>query len=389
MQEPNYRTTVMKDLSEITMAQWEQLRNAPFNGASNPFCSYAYLSAMELSGCATAQTGWQTWYLMIWLGPKLQAAMPLYLKSHSYGEYVFDWSWANAFEQHRLPYYPKLLSAIPFTPVTGPRLLAVDQASFDALLTALAAVNRDSGTSSCHLLFLPEQQAKALEQAGFMLRQGVQFHWTNPGYTDFADFLSRLESKKRKNILAERRKVKDAQISFRHKTGLQITAADWSFFVACYNSTYEQHGGQPYLNLDFFTRIHASMPDNILMIVAMREERPIAASLLFYDDDSVYGRYWGCVEYHPCLHFETAYYQPLEFCIARKIRAFEGGAQGEHKMARGFLPETTYSAHHINHPAFADAIERFLEREQTGIENYINELQEHSPFHPQRSLPPA
>lgn len=388
MQELNYRTTVVKDLSEITMAQWEQLRSDAFNGPSNPFCSYVYLSAMALSGCASAETGWQTWYLTIWLGDELHAAMPLYLKSHSYGEYVFDWAWANAFEQHRLPYYPKLLSAIPFTPVSGPRLLARDQVSFDALLAALVAINSDSGTSSCHVLFLPEHQAKRLEQSGFMLRQGVQFHWANQGYTDFADFLSRLESKKRKNILAERRKVNDAGISFRHKTGAQISPADWAFFVDCYSNTYAQHGGQPYLNLDFFQRIHTGMPDNILMIVAIREDRPIAASLLFFDHESVYGRYWGCLEYHPCLHFETAYYQPLEFCIARQIHSFEGGAQGEHKMARGFLPETTYSAHHINHPAFADAIERFLEREQTGIENYINELQEHSPFDPRRSLPP-
>ena len=386
MQELNYRTTVVKDLSEITMTQWEQLRNEPFNAPSNPFCSYAYLSAMALSGCATAATGWQTWFLTVWLGETLQAAMPLYLKSHSYGEYVFDWSWANAFEQHRLAYYPKLLSAIPFTPVTGPRLLARDQSSFEALVTALTTLNGDSGTSSCHLLFLRGHQAKRLEQAGFMVRTGVQFHWANQGYTDFADFLSRLESKKRKNILAERRKVKDAQISFRHKTGTQISAADWAFFVECYSTTYEQHGGQPYLNLDFFLRIHAGMPDNILMVVAVREERPIAASLLFYDAESVYGRYWGCIEYHPCLHFETAYYQPLEFCITRQIRSFEGGAQGEHKLARGFLPETTYSAHHINHPGFADAIARFLEREQAGIENYVNELQEHSPFHPQRGL---
>jgi len=378
MQEANYRTTVVHNLSEITPAQWEQLRSC--DGSNNPFLSYVYLRALEQSGCASAATGWRTHFLTVWLGDTLQAAMPLYVKSHSYGEYVFDWSWANAFEQHQVPYYPKLLSAIPFTPVTGPRLLAVSQEALQVLIAGLLEQQTLSHTSSCHLLFLPEQQARLLEKAGFMLRHGVQFHWVNQGYADFADFLTQLESKKRKNILAERRKVRDKDIRFKHKTGSQIQSTDWEFFIRCYQNTYYQHGGQGYLNLDFFRQIHAGMPDNILMITACRDELPIAASLLFYNQDTVYGRYWGCIEYHPCLHFETAYYQPLEFCISNQIRYFEGGAQGEHKMARGFLPQTTYSAHHINHPAFADAIQRFLSREHSGIENYMNELNEHNPF---------
>jgi len=380
MQETNYRTTVMNNLSEISPAQWEQLRTFEFNGPSNPFLSYAYLRALEQSGCASSATGWQTHFLCVWLDDELHGAMPMYLKTHSYGEYVFDWSWAQAFEEHHLAYYPKLLAAIPFTPVTGSRLLAKDAPALKALLKALSAHNPASGTSSCHVLFLPEQQAQLLENEGFMLRHGVQFHWINQGYTDFADFLTRLESKKRKNILAERRKVRDAQITFRHKVGSQINRSDWEFFVECYNHTYFEHGGRGYLNLAFFLQIHATMPENILMITAHRNDQPIAASLLFHNSHSVYGRYWGCLEYHPCLHFETAYYQPLEFCIANQIRYFEGGAQGEHKMARGFLPQPTYSAHHINHPAFADAIERFLKREQIGMTNYINELQEHNPF---------
>ncbi|MET3120745.1 putative N-acyltransferase [Oxalobacteraceae bacterium GrIS 2.11] len=380
MQEANYRTTVIKNLSEISSAQWEKLRSAEFNGPGNPFLSYAYLHAMEKSGCATAATGWTTHYLTIWQSDELMAAMPLYLKSHSYGEYVFDWSWANAFEQHNLPYYPKLLSAIPFTPVSGARLLATDEVAFKALLAALVNHTRSGIASSCHVLFLPDHQAKILENAGFMLRFGVQFHWTNLGYHDFSDFLAQLESKKRKNILAERRKVNTANITFKHKVGQQISRADWSFFVECYNQTYYQHGGIGYLNLAFFLQLSTTMPENLLLITAYRNEQPIAASLLFVDHDTVYGRYWGCLEYHPCLHFETAYYQPLEFCIANQIKYFEGGAQGEHKMARGFLPMTTYSAHRIHHPEFAEAIERFLKREQIGMDNYINELNDHNPY---------
>ena len=378
MQEANYRTTVVNNLSEISSVQWEQLWT--IDGNFNPFLRYAYLRALEQSGCACAATGWHTHFLTIWCNEVLQAALPMYLKTHSYGEYVFDWSWANAFEQHQLPYYPKLLSAVPFTPVTGPRLLALSQQARDRLIKALIEHNAASNSSSCHILFLNDQQAGLMQENGFMLRQGVQFHWINQDYIDFADFLSRLDSKKRKNILAERRKVRDKNIHFTHKVGNQISLADWEFFIQCYQNTYFQHGGQGYLNLEFFLQIHAGMPENILMICAERDGKPVAASLLFLNDDTVFGRYWGCVEYHPCLHFETAYYQPLEFCIANRIRFFEGGAQGEHKMARGFLPQPTYSAHHINHPAFADAIQRFLIREQSGMEHYMNELSEHNPF---------
>lgn len=380
MQEANYRTTVIKNLSEISSIQWENLRSSEFNGPANPFLSYAYLRALEESGCACPQTGWDTHFLCVWLNDELHAALPLYLKSHSYGEYVFDWSWANAFEQHQAPYYPKLLSAIPFTPVTGPRLLAVNEVAFNILLNALIDHSRSNMASSCHVLFLPEAQAQLMQEAGFMLRYGVQFHWTNPGYHDFTDFLAQLESKKRKNILAERRKVKAEKITFRHKIAQQISKADWVFFIECYKHTYYQHGGPGYLNLAFFLQLSNTMPENLLLITAYRDDHPIAASLLFHDKNTVFGRYWGCLEYHPCLHFETAYYQPLEFCIAHQIRHFDGGAQGEHKMARGFLPITTYSAHHINHPTFAEAIERFLIREQTGINNYMNELIEHNPF---------
>lgn len=383
MQDVNYRTTVVNSLSQITCDQWEQLRVCDADARHNPMLAYAYLSALELSGCATQATGWTPQFVTVWHGEQLHGAVPLYLKSHSYGEYVFDWSWAQAFEQHGLHYYPKLLSAVPFTPVSGSRLLARDAGAMHALVAALQTEIGTSGVSSGHVLFLPAAQAQVLAQHGFMLRTGVQFHWENRGYRHFTEFLDGLDRKKRKNIQAERRKVDQAGIRFRRKTGRQISREDWSFFIACYQNTYFQHGGRPYLNLDFFLRLHDSMPDNMLMILGYRGDQPLSVALLFMNDTTVYGRYWGCVEYIPCLHFETAYYQPLEYCIEQGLQCFEGGAQGEHKMARGFLPQTTYSAHCINHPDFADAIRRFLQREQEGIAHYVSELNEHSPYgHP-------
>ena len=381
MQVTDYRTAIISDLSEISANQWDKLHQANFNDDINPFLSYAYLHALEKSGSACANTGWRTNFLTLWQGSELHAAIPLYLKSHSYGEYVFDWAWANAYQQHNLPYYPKLVSAIPFTPVTGIRLLALSDTARAALVKTLCRYQKDSNTSSCHVLFTTKEQAMQLQDTGFMVRYGVQFHWENEAYRDFSDFLSRLEQKKRKNILAERRQVREAGIHFIHKTGHAISEQDWLFFVQCYRNTYQQHGaGSGYLNLDFFLTIGTSMPDNLLLIIAERNGKPIAASLLFHSKNTVYGRYWGCLEYHPCLHFETAYYQPLEFCINNKIACFEGGAQGEHKMARGFLPQTTYSAHSLAHPAFANAVELFLAREQDGIQNYMDELHEHNPF---------
>lgn len=308
--------------------------------------------------------------------------MPLYAKYHSYGEYVFDWAWADAYRRHGLDYYPKLLSAIPFTPVSGSRLIARDAASQAALLATLTSLQEQSGVSSTHILFPPEQQAQALKEAGFLLRSGVQFHWLNQGYRDFEDFLDTLDRKKKKNIRAERRKVNEAGVTFRHVAGKEASEADWRFFKRCYDRTYAAHYSTPYLNLDFFLRIGTAMPENILLVVAERAGRPIASSLLIHDEKTLYGRYWGAVDEIACLHFETAYYQPLEFCIQREIQCFEGGAQGEHKMARGFLPEKTWSAHWLAHPAFADAVSRFLEQEAGGIDAYMDELGERTPFKP-------
>jgi predicted N-acyltransferase len=345
-----------------------------------PFLSYAFLHALHETGCAAPHTGWQPQYLTLWRGEELRAALPLYVKDHSYGEYVFDWAWADAYRRNGLEYYPKLLSAIPFTPVAGNRLLAYDNDSRAALVRALCNLQDANGLSSTHILFPTEDEAEVLQSAGFMLRSGVQFHWVNAGYRDFDEFLDALDRKKRKNIRAERRKVREAGITFRHVGGRDATEADWRFFKRCYDRTYAAHYSTPYLNLDFFLQIGSSMPDNILLVIAERNGKPVASSLVIHDEEVLYGRYWGAVADIPCLHFETAYYQPLEFCIARGIARFEGGAQGEHKMARGFLPEKTWSAHWLAHPAFADAIERYLAEETGGIEAYIDELSERNPF---------
>jgi predicted N-acyltransferase len=375
-------TRVVSSLSEIGQPAWDALLQQQAD--ANPFLSYAFLHAMHESGSASAETGWQPQYVTIWRGiegeEELVAALPLYAKGHSYGEYVFDWAWADAYQRNGLEYYPKLLSAIPFTPVTGSRLLARDDEAMVALVAAISAIQEGNSFSSTHVLYPPQEQAEVLREAGFMLRQGVQFHWLNAGYQNFEQFLETLERKKRKNIRAERRKVHEAGIQFRHVEGRDATEADWLFFKRCYDHTYAAHHSTPYLNLDFFLRIGATMPQNILLIVAERDGRPIASSLVIHDERNLYGRYWGAIEHVDCLHFETAYYQPLEYCIAQKIACFEGGAQGEHKMARGFLPQKTWSAHWLAHPAFADAIERFLERESGGIDAYIDELNERNPF---------
>ncbi len=374
----NYRTRIVSSLSEIGQPAWDEL--VGLQTEINPFLSFAFLHALHETGCASAKTGWQPQYLTLWKGDRLEAALPLYLKSHSYGEYVFDWAWADAYQRNGLDYYPKLLSAIPFTPVTGARLLARDATAQAALIDALHRFGQRIDVSSTHILYPPQREAQALREAGFMLRTGVQFHWLNDGYSCFEDFLSTLERKKKKNIRAERRKVQETGITFRHVPGKDATEADWRFFKRCYDHTYTAHYSTPYLNLDFFLRIGAAMPQHILFVVAELDGKPIASSLLIHTERTLYGRYWGALRNVPCLHFETAYYQPLEFCIANKIQSFEGGAQGEHKMARGFLPQKTWSAHWLAHPAFGDAIEHFLRRESGGIDAYIDELNEHSPF---------
>jgi predicted N-acyltransferase len=300
------------------------------------------------------------------------------VKSHSYGEYVFDWAWADAYARHGISYYPKLLSAVPFSPVTGPRLLGRDADARARVLGAALALARE--TSSLHILFPLEDEAREMEAAKMMLRRGVQFHWQNPGYESFEAFLGTLTQPKRKKIRQERRKVADAGLRFRRLTGTDIAPEHWRFFTRCYNLTYRAHYSTPYLNLAFFERLGAVMPENVLLVLAERDGKPFAAALDVYTDQALYGRYWGAIGYVPGLHFETCYYQAMEFCIERGIALFEGGAQGEHKLARGFLPVATRSAHWLRHPRFADAVEQFLAKEARGIEHYIDELNERAPF---------
>lgn len=376
----NYRMRLIADLAEIGQKRWDELAlRGPY---ASPFLRFSFLSALHDTGCASQRTGWEPRYLTLWCEQQLVAAAPLYRKAHSYGEYVFDWAWAAAYEQAGLDYYPKLLCAIPFTPVSGTRLLAKDDEARNALAQALVALARAEGLSSLHVLYPTEAEAQVLADCGMMLRDGVQFHWTNPGYTSFEEFLATLERKKRKNIRAERKRVAAAGVTLARVRGEAITDMQWQFFSRCYQNTYRAHYSTPYLNQEFFRRIGAQMPENLLLVIAEREARPIACSLVVITADTLYGRYWGEVEHVPCLHFECAYYQPLEYCIEQGLSAFEGGAQGEHKMARGFLPVRTRSAHWLAHPAFSDAVERFLERESMGIDGYIGELNEHNPFKP-------
>lgn len=378
----NYRTRIISSLSEIGQARWDAL--VAVQSHANPFLSHAFLDSLHQSGCASAESGWQPQYVTIWRQQDgdevLAAALPLYAKAHSYGEYVFDWAWADAYRRNGLPYYPKLLAAIPFTPVTGSRLLALDAEAVHALVAAIVTIQNSNNFSSTHILYPPQAEAETLRAAGFMLRSGVQFHWLNADYRSFDDFLATLERKKRKNIRAERRKVQEAGIRFRQLRGQDATEQDWIFFKRCYDRTYAMHRSTPYLNLDFFLRIAATMPQHLLLIIAERDGQALACSLVIHDRHTLYGRYWGTMKEIDSLHFETAYYQPLEFCIAEGIQCFEGGAQGEHKMARGFLPQKTWSAHWLAHAGFADAVEHFLQQESTGIAAYIDELNEHNPF---------
>ena len=304
--------------------------------------------------------------------------MPLFAKSHSYGEYVFDWAWAEAHERHGIAYYPKLLCAVPFTPVRGARLLAGSDADRRTLIGAALELARN--TSSFHVLFPAEDEARLLGECGLLLRRTVQFHWQNEGYPDFEAFLARMSHARRKNIRQERRKVREAGVDFRWLEGEAIGRADWEFFNRCYRRTYAAHGSSPYLSLEFFLRLGAALPGHVAMVLALRDDRPIAAALFLTDAGSLYGRYWGSIEHVPLLHFECCYYQAIEFAIARRLKFFEGGAQGEHKLFRGLLPVETLSAHWLAHAKFARAVESFLEREGSGIARYVDELCEHSPF---------
>jgi uncharacterized protein len=373
----------------IDPAQWNKLLAA--QDLPTPFMRWEYLNALQTSNSATSQSGWDVRIITIWR-TELVAACALYIKPHSYGEYVFDFAWANAYAQHGLAYYPKAVIAVPFTPVPGSRLLALDVLAKGELVKACNQLVRDAELSSLHLLFAsPADQAIRATHPAFMPRNTTQFHWTNGThrYANFDDFLTHLNQEKRKKIKQERRKVAEAGVTFRPIQGVDMTKADWDFFYRCYERTYLEHNNLPYLTPEFFSSMASDMPENWLMLLGEIEGQPIAASLIAVQSRQLasgalervaYGRYWGALARVDCLHFEACYYQPIAWCIANGYDRFEGGAQGEHKMARALLPIEATSLHQIAHPAFAEAIERFLDRERAGVANYMADLAERSPM---------
>jgi uncharacterized protein len=379
----HYVIRVHTNPTSLDANAWDALLQSQV--APTPFMSHAYLAAMHASASAVAETGWAPQFLTLELNGILHAAVALYLKSHSYGEYIFDWAWADAYRRHGLRYYPKLLGAVPFTPVPGTRLLARDADARQALVQAIGQLAQSNKLSSAHMLFLDDNDREAFEQAGWMIRHGVQFHWTQDStqpITDFSDLLSRLQRDKRKKIQQERRRVGEQGVIFSTYEGSAITPDLWDFFYACYTLTYQAHHSTPYLTREFFSAMAQTMPANWVMFVARRNDAPIAVSLVAIDRQqrAAWGRYWGCIEHVPCLHFEACYYQPLAWCLANGFDRFEGGAQGEHKMARGLLPVPTTSAHWLRDERFANAVADFLANEGAGIEQYVDELRERNPF---------
>ena len=383
--------------SQVDSREWDALV-AGVEGGS-PFLRHGFLMAMIDSGSACPDTGWQPRFLVARNeAGALVGACPVFLKSHSYGEYVFDWAWADAHDRALAPhgrrYFPKLLSASPFSPIPGVRLLvhpALESERQAALrremLSGLSQACEDEGWSSAHLLFVSHEEAEVAEAAGWLVRQGVQFHWQNAEpapYPSFEAFLASLQRDKRKKIQQERRKVRDAGVTFEVIEGAAIEEADWDFFHRCYTRTYLEHGQRPYLDRSFWSQAHRAGPDQWVMFVACQAGERIAASLLAVDPHQrlAFGRYWGALRQVSCLHFEACYHQPLAWCIERGMRRFEGGAQGEHKLARGLLPSATRSVHWLQHPGLREAVADFLHRESQGIGRYVNELEERAPFKP-------
>jgi predicted N-acyltransferase len=379
----NYVIEVMSSMRDVSAQDWDELLDAQTE--PTPFMRHAYLSAMEESGSAAAKTGWKLQLVTLRHALPMKAghlagAAVLYIKPHSYGEYVFDWAWADAYQRHGLNYYPKAVSAVPFTPVPGSRLLADSSQSQSALVSAMVELAQNEDWSSLHLLFLSNDDLQVTDTAGWLSRHTVQFHWHNANYDDFEDFLRALNQEKRKKIKQERRKVAEAGVIFKAFEGVEIQNADWDFFYQCYAQTYFEHGNAPYLNRDFFQRMQDTMPANWVLFIAEKNGQRMACSLIGLGNNVAYGRYWGALERVDCLHFEACYYQPIAWCISKGVARFEGGAQGEHKMARALLPVKANSAHWLAHPGFADAVEKYLEKEGHGVAAYLENLEGRSPL---------
>lgn len=371
---------VLDNLSTIEAQAWNRLVTD-----NNPFLKHEFLSALERHDCVGKTHGWQPQHIVIFDDNRLIAASPLYVKYHSYGEFVFDWAWAEAYQKNRLSYYPKLVCAIPFTPMTGQRLLIDPEVNFQKTATLLVETTIDLGKkydySSVHWLFPNEAQKQFLQQQGLITRLGCQYHWHNQNYQSFAHYLSHFSSRKRKNILKERRQIEQQGVVFQILHGNEISTAQWRLFHNYYRQLYDRKWGFPSLTLGFFEEIGKTLAEQVVMVLAYQGDECIATALNLRSDDTLYGRHWGCKAQLPGLHFETCYYQGLEYCIANGLQRFEPGAQGEHKIARGFLPTPTWSVHWIAEPQFHQAIDRFCHSEALEMEKMIQALQSHSPFH--------
>ena len=369
----------INSMTQVDCADWNLLA-----GDVYPFLRHEFLLALEQSGSVCGQTGWAPMHLLVIDKDELVAFMPLYLKRHSWGEYVFDHQWAQAYQQQGIDYYPKWLTAIPLTPCQGTRI--VNKAAVDPLgvtrllLTFIQQLSEQRGISSWHCLFPVEQQAEQLRSLGLSIREGVQFQWFNQGYRDFNDFLQTLSASKRKMIKRERRRVSEQGVRLLRIAGQDVSDLQWQIFFQFYSMTYLKRGSQPYLNLAFFQQIAATMSEQLLLVLAVKDDKAIAAALSFVGAETLYGRYWGCYEEFNALHFEACYYQGLDYCIEKGLKRFDSGAQGEHKISRGFEPVTTYSAHWIKDARFAKAIEQFLANEKRSVQLYKQDAAAYLPF---------
>ena len=362
---------VVTQMSGFIEADWNAL------AGDSALLRHSFLHALESTGCVGAEIGWEPIHLGLFRKGKLEAAMPLYVKHHSWGEFVFDFAWADAYRRQGLHYYPKLVNCVPFSPVPGPRLLGSNDADKTALVQAALQLTRELGFSSFHSLFptAPDQAVLSQPDLQLLHRTGFQYHWHNDGYKNFDDFLAAMTHDKRKKIRQERHKLANAGILFRWVTGTDSSTADWDFFERCYIDTYARHRSEPHLNRAFFDQLCATQPESMLLIIAERESVPVACSFNLMDGARLYGRHWGAVEYVPGLHFETCYYQGIEYAITHDLQVFEGGAQGEHKLARGLVPMPTHSYHWLENAEFSSAVDRFLEREEIAISHYVDELE--------------
>lgn len=371
------RIEILDSIVAIDSAEWNRLA-----GGDWPFLKHEFLAAAEATGCVSKATGWQPRHIVVRpaRGGPATAAMPLYEKTHSWGEFVFDWAWAQAYHRAGLEYYPKLVSAVPFTPAPSPRLLATGPEGAAALLEAALELARDAGHSSLHVLFPEERELDLLRTAGLQLRKDCQFHWHNRGYADFDAFLGTFSSAKRKKARRDRRRVEEQGISFRRLSGGELDRALWRDVYALISTTFIERASLPYLDYDFFVELSARLPDAVLVVLAERRGAPIAAAVFYVGADTLYGRYWGADAEYDALHFETCYYQGIEHCIAKGLRRFEPGTQGEHKISRGFTPVATWSAHWLARPEYFSAVGSYIREERRHVERYMAAVDRHSPY---------